>query len=113
MPAQRHNICGATEFVVEATQMSLQRQLVEDTMNNTPDKAQYVQNALEYARYRNLPEDGTIFGEVPGLRGVYANAETEEACRNRLAEVLSAWVSLRIKHRLKLPSPSQGMQAYS
>jgi len=81
-------------------------------MNNTPDKVQYVRDALEHARYREL-KDGSVFGEVPGLRGVYANAETQEDCRTQLAQVLKAWVSLRVEKHLRLPSFSRGMQAYS
>jgi hypothetical protein len=32
--------------------------------------------------------DGTYFGEVPGFRGVWANANTLEECRKELQEVL-------------------------
>lgn len=49
--------------------------------------ADFVTTNLEKARYK-LIEDGTFFAEIPGLRGVWANAKTLEDCRRELAEVL-------------------------
>ncbi len=47
--------------------------------------------------------DGTIYAEVPELRGVWANAETEEDAREELAEVIEEWVLLRISQGLPVP----------
>ena len=34
----------------------------------------YVEAAMRRARYEILKDDGTYYGEIPGCRGVYANA---------------------------------------
>jgi predicted RNase H-like HicB family nuclease len=55
----------------------------------------YIRSALHHARYEILPADGSFYGEIPGFDGVYANAETLEACREELEEVLEEWILLR------------------
>lgn len=60
---------------------------------------QYVEEALRGARYDKL-EDGTLYGEVPRLRGVLATADTLEDCRNQLAEVVEVWVLVRVARGL-------------
>lgn len=64
--------------------------------------SQYVQNALDRARYRQL-EDGSFCVTVPGLRGVIATARRLEDCRGRLAEVIEEWVLVRVAHGLSVP----------
>ena len=61
----------------------------------------YVEAALHQAKYQLL-EDGTFYGEIPGFQGVYASAETLEACRELLQEVLEGWIilGLRLQHSL-------------
>ena len=51
--------------------------------------------AMRRARYEILPDDGTFYGDIPGFIGVYANADTLEACREELREVLEEWILLR------------------
>jgi predicted RNase H-like HicB family nuclease len=62
---------------------------------------QYIQLAMHRAIYQLL-EDDTFYGEIPGFPGVYANAETLEACRDLLQEVLEGWIilGLRLQHQL-------------
>ncbi len=48
---------------------------------------EYIDRALRRATYEKL-DDGTFVGEVAGLQGVLANAETLEECRDQLAEVI-------------------------
>ena len=62
---------------------------------------QYVQGAMKRAAYEVL-SDGTFYGEIPGFRGVLANAPTLEECRDELQEVLEGWiiVGLRMGHEL-------------
>lgn len=62
----------------------------------------YIQAALRKARYEIL-EDNTYYGEIPGFSGVYANADTLEACRNLLQEVLEGWILLGLRLGHKLP----------
>jgi len=63
--------------------------------------SKYLQAAMRHATYKIL-EDGTYYGEIPGFRGVLANAETLEDCREQLQEVLEDWilVGVRLGHRL-------------
>lgn len=50
----------------------------------------YIQNKLKTASYKIL-KDGTYFGEIKGIKGVWANAKTLEKCREELKEVLEDW----------------------
>jgi predicted RNase H-like HicB family nuclease len=63
----------------------------------------YVKAAMRRARYEILPDDGSFYGEIPDFRGVYANADTLEACRDELEEVLEEWILLRVSRQLALP----------
>jgi len=64
---------------------------------------EYIQAAMRRARYEILSEDRTFYGEIPECNGVFANAETLEACREQLEEVLEGWIFLRIHRDLSLP----------
>ena len=59
---------------------------------------------MSKARYEILPDDGTFYGEIPGFDGVYANADTLEACRDELEEALEGWILLRVSLHYPLPS---------
>jgi len=63
--------------------------------------SEYIRAAMRRARYEIL-SDGTFYGEIPGLQGVYANEPTLEACRETLQEVLEGWIvlGLRMGHHL-------------
>lgn len=63
----------------------------------------YVHAAMRRARYEILSDDGSFYGEIPGFPGVYANADTLEACRDLLEDVLEAWMLFRISRGLELP----------
>jgi predicted RNase H-like HicB family nuclease len=57
---------------------------------------EYCQKAIEKAEYKKL-DDGTWYAEVPGFKGVWANAETVEDCRRELISVLEEWIVLRLR----------------
>jgi len=63
----------------------------------------YINAALRHAHYEILPDDQSFYGDVPNFEGVYANAETLEACREELAEVLEEWILFRVSKNLPLP----------
>jgi predicted RNase H-like HicB family nuclease len=65
--------------------------------------SRYVERALGKARYVEL-EDGSYSATIPGLRGVIATGGTVEACRHELAEVVEAWVLVRVAKGLAVPS---------
>lgn len=62
----------------------------------------YIQAALTRGRYKRL-DDQSWFAEIPGLEGVWANADTVEACRAELAEVLEEWLLLKIYDHDEIP----------
>lgn len=61
----------------------------------------YIAKALSRARYEVV--DGLFCATVQGLRGVIATAKTIEECRTQLAEVIEAWVLVRVARGLKVP----------
>jgi predicted RNase H-like HicB family nuclease len=63
----------------------------------------YIRAAMRQARYEILPDDGTFYGEIPEFDGIYANADTLEACREELEEVLEEWILFRVSRNLPLP----------
>lgn len=66
----------------------------------------YIARQLARARYK-LIADGTIFGEIPGIRGVWSNARSLERCREELREVLEGWLILKLRDN----DPISGLRA--
>ena len=64
--------------------------------------SEFIEKKLKEAKYKIL-KDGTYFGEIPGLRGIWANAKNLESCRKELQEVLEDWVILKVRDREKVP----------
>jgi len=64
---------------------------------------EYIRATMKKAKYEILPDDNSFYGEIPGFDGVYANADTLEACRDELEEVLEEWIFFRISRNLPLP----------
>lgn len=61
----------------------------------------YLSKTLKQAKFKLL-RDGSYFGEIPGLKGVWANANTLGICRKELKEVLEGWLFLKIKSDEKI-----------
>uniref|UniRef100_A0A831TAP7 Type II toxin-antitoxin system HicB family antitoxin n=1 Tax=Thermorudis peleae TaxID=1382356 RepID=A0A831TAP7_9BACT len=64
----------------------------------------YIDTAMNRARSEFLPGDGIWYAEIPELPGVWADGLSEEACLQRLREVLEEWVTLRLAQQLPLPA---------
>lgn len=64
---------------------------------------QYIDKAMEKAKYEILSDDGSFYGEIPVCRGVYANAKSLEKCRKELEETLEEWILFRIHKNLSIP----------
>jgi predicted RNase H-like HicB family nuclease len=62
----------------------------------------YIREAMKRAKVKTL-DDGTYFGEIPGLAGVWANETTAKACREVLQEVLEERLILKIRDNDRLP----------
>lgn len=58
--------------------------------------SEYISKQMSKARYKLL-RDGSYFGEIPRLKGVWANANTLEDCRTELQEVLEDWLVIKVR----------------
>lgn len=65
---------------------------------------EYINAALAKARYDKMPgEAEPFYGEVPGLKGVWANGKTLEDCRQNLATTIDGWLVVRLRKGLTIP----------
>ena len=64
----------------------------------------YIQAAMDKAHYELLSDGEGYFGSIEEMEGVWANADTLEACRAELQEALEAWIILGLKMGHPLPS---------
>ena len=64
---------------------------------------EYIEEALKRAKYEIINDEEPYYGEVPELKGVWANGKNLEECRKRLKEVIEGWLILSIKKRLSIP----------
>lgn len=62
----------------------------------------YIHEAMRLAKYKIL-DDGSYYGDIPGFRGVLANTESLEECRDELQETLEEWILLGIRLGDRLP----------
>ena len=63
---------------------------------------EYVGKKLKEARYKLL-ENQTYFGEIPGLKGVWANTKSLEDCREELQSALEDWLLFKLKEGDTIP----------
>jgi len=63
---------------------------------------EFINKKLRTARYKLL-KDGSYFGEIPSLKGVWASAKNLEDCRKELQEVLEDWLLLKVKTGDQIP----------
>ncbi len=62
----------------------------------------YIREAMRLAKYEIL-EDQTYYGEIDGFAGVWASADSLDACREELQSVLEDWLILGLRMRHDLP----------
>ena len=62
----------------------------------------YIRAAMGRAEYEKL-DDGTYYGEIPGLQGVYANESKLEACRAELQSALEDWILFGLSNGFPIP----------
>ncbi len=65
--------------------------------------SEYLRAALARAHYELQGGGEGFYGEIPGFQGVYAQADTLEACREELASTLEDWLLFRISRHLPTP----------
>ena len=64
---------------------------------------EYVTEALKRARIEKIDDQEPYYGEVPGLKGVWATGRTHDECRKRLSEVIDGWILVRLRRGLAVP----------
>ena len=64
--------------------------------------SEYIAKKLKEAKYKLL-KDGSYFGEIPGLKGVWANAKNLEDCREELRSALEDWLLFKIRDGDSIP----------
>ena len=65
---------------------------------------EYINAALAKAKYEIVEDDGSIYGYIPRLKVVWANAPTLEACREELTSVLQGWILVGVRFGDQLPA---------
>ena len=63
---------------------------------------EYLSAALRRGAYDKL-DDGSFYGEIPGVQGVYASAPTLEACREELRGALEDWLLFSLSNGFPIP----------
>ena len=63
----------------------------------------YINAAMHSAHYELLEGGEGYVGKIPKLQGVWANADSLEACRDELREVLEEWIILGLKMNHHIP----------
>ena len=58
---------------------------------------------MRRAKYEILEDDGSFYGSIPALQGVWANEDTLELCRTELESALEAWILFGLQRRLPIP----------
>ena len=64
----------------------------------------YINAAMRNAHYELLEDGEGYVGKIPMLQGIWANADTLEACRDELREVLEEWIILGLKMNHDIPA---------
>lgn len=61
----------------------------------------FVEQKIKTAKYKKL-KDGSYFGEIPDLKGVWADASTLSICKRELREVLEEWLAISLVQEKKV-----------
>ena len=63
---------------------------------------EYIAAAMRRATYDKF-DDGTFYGEIPGIQGVFANEPTLEECRRVLQSTLEDWLVFSLANNFPIP----------
>jgi len=65
---------------------------------------EYIQRAMDHARYEIIDDEEPYYGEIPELPGVWATGPTLEACRRDLLSALEDWLLFSLSKNLPTPT---------
>ena len=74
--------------------------------------SEFIEKKLRSARYKIL-QNGSYFGEIPGLKGVWADADNLEDCRKELKSALEDWILIKLKDGDAIPGLRAGVDRRS
>lgn len=63
----------------------------------------YIEEAMRLATYEHI-EDGSVIGSIPSFAGLWADADTKEACQLELRDTLEGWILLHVADHTTLPT---------
>ena len=63
----------------------------------------YIEAVMKSAHYEIIEDEGTYWGELTGVQGVWARTGTLEQCREDLKEALEEWIVFRLRSRMDIP----------
>ena len=63
----------------------------------------YIDAAMKRARYELLADNEGYYGEISGIDGVWASADSLEGCREELQSALEDWIIFSLDARLPIP----------
>ena len=72
--------------------------------NDTVMIREYIETALQRAKYEIIEDDEPYYGEIPELPGVWATGANLEECRRGLADAVDAWVLFRLSQGMAVPA---------
>jgi predicted RNase H-like HicB family nuclease len=64
---------------------------------------EYIQAALDHAKYEIIKDEEPYYGEIAGLQGVWATGKTLDQCGQRLVDVVDGWMVVRLPRGLSIP----------
>jgi predicted RNase H-like HicB family nuclease len=64
---------------------------------------EYINAALQRAKFEIIEDEEPYYGEVSELEGVWATGKTLEECRHNLVEVIDGWLVVRLRKGLPIP----------
>jgi predicted RNase H-like HicB family nuclease len=65
---------------------------------------EYIESALDKAKYEIIDDALPYYGEVSILKGVWAQGKTLEECRKNLKDVIEGWIIVRLEKHLIIPT---------
>ncbi len=63
---------------------------------------EYLEKQLKKAKFKKL-KDGSYFGSISGLPGVWSNKKILKSAKKELQEVLEEWLFLKVRNKERIP----------
>ena len=65
--------------------------------------SEYLQAAMNRARYEMIEDEEPFYGEIPECRGVWATGKSLEECRRELLSALESWLLFSLDKGIPTP----------